>query len=458
MSSFYWVLPDDAINYKGESLKNKVVEIKAKSKASATQTASNWRFDEGYQLYTANEKVPFVRFAFNNKLQVIDLKDASNLVRTYKYQLMQMETGEIKESDVSCLPSELFSACHQLIGNNTEPIDRYEFKGKVYTPPTGYYLFINTKRKEALMIQNHAKVYCSMPKASNDQEKRLLDYLCGKTREKSARITPSGVPVLEDVKKLFNHSLFEKMETSSNVFLNAYPEAVNGYEKLGWPKNPFQCWSRVWEYPYHANSIQIATNVFGREVKVADLGSGVTFFPWYLKDKYPNMSITMIDSDHRQAELVNKIIDRAPNSSGMKFRHANLQYCRDVDNFDIIYCVSVLEHLSAPDGWSEILLNINQMLAPGGFFIISFDVDLSGKGLLDPKSADKLLYALREIFREVCCTNKQCSFERMASVINLPEFKLFTSRTNPRTGGDSENHCNSDLTISCHVFKKRATH
>ena len=170
MSDFYWIIPDDAINYKGDKVAGRVVLIQTTSKAKAKEHAAKWRFDDGYEIYTPAEKVPFARFAFRKILAAATMEEVSNLLRTYKWQILDFESGDSREGDLTCLPSCLIKEAQKIVGNHSEPIDRYEKDGQVYTPPTGYYMFVNVKQGHALMIENHAKVYCSEPRALLEEE------------------------------------------------------------------------------------------------------------------------------------------------------------------------------------------------------------------------------------------------------------------------------------------------
>ena len=45
------------------------------------------------------------------------------------------------------------------------------------------------------------------------------------------------------------------------------------------------------------------------------------------------------------------------------------------NHFDIIYCLSVLEHTR---GYPEILLELRRVLRPGGTLVVTFDLSLDG--------------------------------------------------------------------------------
>lgn len=167
MSDFYWILPKGAVNFKGEKLDSKFVVIKASSRQKAEEAARRWRNDNQYEIYTAAQKVPFARFAFERKFEACSIEDASNTLREYKYQtvnLYQMD-DEPEEGSITCLPEDLIKTAANVIGSRSEPIPEYTFgTDQVIKPPFGFYLIVNKSKGLAIMVENKAKIYCSNPK------------------------------------------------------------------------------------------------------------------------------------------------------------------------------------------------------------------------------------------------------------------------------------------------------
>jgi hypothetical protein len=67
-------------------------------------------------------------------------------------------------------------------------------------------------------------------------------------------------------------------------------------------------WSRVWEYTYLISAIEnnLPSN---REIRIIDLGSGVTFAPYYIGSEilrdFSKVEIEALDSDLRHRDRVN---------------------------------------------------------------------------------------------------------------------------------------------------------
>lgn len=66
--------------------------------------------------------------------------------------------------------------------------------------------------------------------------------------------------------------------------------------------------------------------------------------------------------------------------------------------FDIIYCISVLEHTS---DYELIIKEYFRILKPKGRLILTFDISLDGEGELSPNNAKSLLHALSYDFDKV---------------------------------------------------------
>jgi 2-polyprenyl-3-methyl-5-hydroxy-6-metoxy-1,4-benzoquinol methylase len=141
--------------------------------------------------------------------------------------------------------------------------------------------------------------------------------------------------------------------------------------------DPLNSWSRVWEYPFVAE--QLRRYVVPRHgLRLLDIGTAVTFFPFYLGRQ--GFEVTMLDADPQMPEHFQRAFDRTSKKLGVK---AQPRYviadARDTKlpdaSFDVITCISVLEHI--PE-WTRSVNEISRLLRPNGLFVLTFDVEHSG--------------------------------------------------------------------------------
>jgi len=201
-----------------------------------------------------------------------------------------------------------------------------------------------------------------------------------------------GAPKDHEYKILLGTDKFKELENFSNAFLKANQENLGSYSKK-WVNDPLHQWSRQWEYPYVLNQIQ-AVSKDKDTVRILDAGSGVTFFPYYIKSLYSFAEIHCTDYDKNLETVYEQI--NFHNDNKIAFSCCNLKTLPfDDDYFDIIYCVSVLEHT---DDHLKIAEEFLRVLRPGGRLIITFDVSLDGTRDISIEKGDVLLRSLARRF------------------------------------------------------------
>jgi 2-polyprenyl-3-methyl-5-hydroxy-6-metoxy-1,4-benzoquinol methylase len=152
-----------------------------------------------------------------------------------------------------------------------------------------------------------------------------------------------------------------------------------------WPIDALNNWSRIWEYPFVYN--EIIRKSAGRKVKLLDVGSGVTFFPYSLTKMGHDVTCTDIDYiceiDYQKANQT--LVDVCKSVDFKLITGANLPF--DDNSFDMVYCISVLEHI--PD-WMNTLSEMHRVLAIGGNLILTIDIDISNKDQINVHNFDQL--------------------------------------------------------------------
>ena len=195
-----------------------------------------------------------------------------------------------------------------------------------------------------------------------------------------------------DYKVLIESDEFREMEIFSTEFLTKNQSILGSYTKK-WVGDPLHQWSRQWEYPFVFSRLE-SSLANTSQPKVLDAGSGMTFFPYYVKQKIKSSEIYCCDSDESLAMSYRAINDGAQNR--VEFSHADMRKAPYQDDwFDAVYCISVLEHTN---NYEEIIDDFHRIVKPGGKLIVTFDISLDGTRDISPERAAQLLYALNKKF------------------------------------------------------------
>jgi 2-polyprenyl-3-methyl-5-hydroxy-6-metoxy-1,4-benzoquinol methylase len=283
----------------------------------------------------------------------------------------------------------------------------------------------------------------------------------------NSNILPQGIPPISDYTELLKTDLFLEMESFSNAFIKAHAKALREYP---WEADPFHQWSRQWEYPfaylYIQQYVQLAYVIHTNyKFRILDAGSGCTFFPYFLSYRIPNSIIHCCDNDYRLIPIFKQINKKCYD---VEFNLCNLEEASYRDNsFDIIYCISVLEHTL---NWKDIVNNFNQILKPNGLLIITFDISLDNKTHLTTDEAQDILDTLDGIFSPFNSLNSHriiksaCSsysflttqFMRTFNKNLLPHGKqTFNTRMLRLLTKFLKKESPSNLTVFCGAWKKR---
>jgi SAM-dependent methyltransferase len=195
---------------------------------------------------------------------------------------------------------------------------------------------------------------------------------------------PSGIPNQSNYVSAVSSDLFAEMEAFSREFLAAHPVVQATY---GWVDDPLHQWSRQWEYPFvYQRVLGELKKRTGAAVDILDAGSGATFFPFMLERELEEGTITCCDYDASLEPIFENVNEGR--GSAVAFRQADLRGLPfDDASFDIIYCVSVLEHT---DKYEEIVDEFHRVLKSGGVLVATFDIGLDGVSDISPEAAARL--------------------------------------------------------------------
>lgn len=185
------------------------------------------------------------------------------------------------------------------------------------------------------------------------------------------------------------------MESFSNVFVAKHANAIRDFTDK-WGADSLHFWSRQWEYPFTFSHIQeFANRQSMKTLNILDAGSGCTFFPYYITQRNRSSHVYCCDNDlslFSNFERVNKSL------KGVEFSTSDLENLEYEDCFfDIVYCISVLEHTKDPN---KILSEFKRTLKKQGLLILTFDISLDGILQISIEEAINLLKKISTEFKK----------------------------------------------------------
>lgn len=198
----------------------------------------------------------------------------------------------------------------------------------------------------------------------------------------------NGIPTKLEVFNILKTELYKNQKKYNDLFLEKYHNELIDY-KNKWVANPLWQWSRIYEYPFVESKIDhFIKNK--KNIKILDAGSGITFLPYKLSDKQEIKNIVCVDYDGD----LQKTFKSIP-SNKVNFILGSLDKLDFEDNtFDIVYCISVLEHT---DNYDKILQEFKRVIKNGGLLIITFDIGISINHKLNIVNSNRLLSLINDI-------------------------------------------------------------
>ncbi len=185
----------------------------------------------------------------------------------------------------------------------------------------------------------------------------------------------SGVAALSDIESPYYQTIFTHLEKEQRTFLATESEFRSDDYK--WPCDALHTWSRIWEYPYVYYHLQRRMVNGGSQglTEVVDLGSGVTFLPFSVAKL--GCHVHCLDVDAVCERDIQRAAMTVPHEPGtVEFRlisDGRLPLTDEVA--DVVYCVSVLEHIPR---FEDAIEEIVRILKVGGLFVLTIDLDLCG--------------------------------------------------------------------------------
>lgn len=197
-----------------------------------------------------------------------------------------------------------------------------------------------------------------------------------------------GIITINDYKNLILTQGYSDMQLYSKNFITQNSKVLKPYY---WTKDPLNCGSRQYEYPYVNNKIkEYLLNKDITNLRILDAGSGVTFFPCYIQEQYSKAKVYCIDNVAEWGKIYNKI------NKSIKFYIEDIEETHlETEYYDIIYCISVLEHTKDKE---KVIKEFYRLLKKDGVLILTFDISLDGKTEIPISGAKEIINLLNKYF------------------------------------------------------------
>lgn len=159
--------------------------------------------------------------------------------------------------------------------------------------------------------------------------------------------------------------------------LNDHTEINNS--RFPWSKDQYErpsiYVSRMWEYPFAILAAELESGM-----KCADIGCGTSPFTMYLGEKCGKNNVTGFDPDEIKGHSLHSTFGANRsllNRLDINFKCNNMDKIDAADeNFDRVFCMSVLEHVEEPAVWQKGVREMVRILKPGGRLIITMDIGI----------------------------------------------------------------------------------
>jgi methylase of polypeptide subunit release factors len=133
---------------------------------------------------------------------------------------------------------------------------------------------------------------------------------------------------MDEYNSLIQSTKFKEIEVFSSEWQALHQATMEEYRK-NWVADPLHWWSRQYEYPYHIEHISNFLKGCPQGVEILDVGTGTSFMPWWLLNKFPGLRLTALDIDPANGRYHKEINDRyvAAGKNNMKTDFVLVRLC-----------------------------------------------------------------------------------------------------------------------------------
>jgi SAM-dependent methyltransferase len=194
----------------------------------------------------------------------------------------------------------------------------------------------------------------------------------------------SGYAALSDLGASGYRRLFRELEAVQQQFLERAPAFRDA--AYAWDTDTLHGWSRCWEYPFVYYQVLRERANIGRELAVADFGSGSTFFP--IAVARSGAAVRAFDNDPVCVRDLLRAVDVLGAGAGTlePLLSGGTLPCPDAA-VDFAYSVSVLEHMPDP---VPIVAELARIVRPNGLLAVTLDIDVEGAEGVTPQHFERL--------------------------------------------------------------------
>ncbi|MCW3788726.1 class I SAM-dependent methyltransferase [Plebeiibacterium sediminum] len=121
--------------------------------------------------------------------------------------------------------------------------------------------------------------------------------------------------------------------------------------------------------------IKLWSKKVGNDINVLDAGSGFGQYVYFLSSLNKDWNITGLDVKTEQIEDCNQFFTKIKRNEKVHFEYADLTKFEEVDKYDLVISVDVMEHIEDDEG---VFKNIHNAMISGGMMIISTPSDQGG--------------------------------------------------------------------------------
>ena len=264
---------------------------------------------------------------------------------------------------------------------------------------------------------------------------------------------PSGIINVGHYRFIEQNGVFREMEQYNNDWLAKHGGTVRSMG-FPWEVDAFHWFSRRYEYPFHWERINAHLKLLCRgrgsgdpPLKVLDMGSGISFFHYYVQAHAPcPIHVVASDYDRSYGPIFAAMNENEPDNT-IEHKFADMREREEYqdESYDLIYCVSVIEHIPQIMH-ANAIQEVARILKTGGAFVVTFDISVAPQRAIDPQGAANLLGMMRMAFVE---TNPAPRDE----IFDAPAHHHLTP-INSRVGSKDMPGKNLAFTVTCHSFVK----
>ena len=193
---------------------------------------------------------------------------------------------------------------------------------------------------------------------------------------------------------------FAQLKHLENKTFKMLHKEVEDYHKK---VNYMYDWSRQWEYPW-----VLKNTPFKKDDIVLDVGGGTCHLPSLVSKRVKKVVV---------GDIYNERMFK-PTSKNVEFLKVDITSFESKKKYDIVMCISVLEHI---DDYFNALENLTKLVKKGGYLVMTLDLFLDNFKNCKEEDIDKVI---KIISKEFDLGKIDLSKENLYEKVALQKMKL----------------------------------